>query len=66
MQRLLITVGVLILLAGILWPWLGKLPFGRMPGDIMVDRPGFRFYFPLMTMTIVSVVVSLILWLFRR
>ena len=66
MQRLLIVIGIVVLLAGLLWPWLGKLPFGRLPGDIVVDRPGLRFYFPLMTMIVVSAVLSLILWLLRR
>ena len=66
MQRLLIVIGVVVLLAGLLWPWLGKLPLGRLPGDIVVDRPGFRLYVPLMTMVIASAVLSLILWLFRR
>jgi hypothetical protein len=66
MQRLLIALGIVILLAGLLWPWLGKLPLGRLPGDIVVDRPGFRLYVPLMTMVIASAVLSLILWLFRR
>ena len=66
MQRLLIVLGALILLAGLLWPWLSRLPLGRLPGDIVVDRPGFRFFMPITTMIIVSVVVSLILWLFRR
>lgn len=66
MQRLLIVIGVLILLAGLLWPWLGKLPFGRLPGDIVVDRPGLRLYFPLMTTIVVSALVSLVLWLIRR
>jgi hypothetical protein len=66
MQRLLIVLGALIVLAGLLWPWLSKLPLGRLPGDIVVDRPGFRFFLPITTMIIVSVVVSLILWLFRR
>ena len=65
-SRLLIALGVALLLAGLLWPWLSKLPFGRLPGDIVVDRPGFRFYFPLMTMIIVSAVLSLVFWLFRR
>jgi hypothetical protein len=66
MQRVLIALGIVILLAGLLWPWLGKLPLGRLPGDIVVDRPGFRLYVPLMTMVIASAVLSLILWLFRR
>lgn len=66
MQRLLIGLGVLLVLAGILWPWLAKLPFGRLPGDILVDRPGFRFFAPFTTMLLVSIVVSLIVWLLRR
>ena len=66
MQRLLIAVGVLIALVGLLWPWLSRLPLGRLPGDIVVDRPGFRFFAPFTTMIVLSVVVSLILWLMRR
>jgi hypothetical protein len=66
MQRLLIAAGLLIAVAGLLWPWLSKLPLGRLPGDIVVDRPGFRFFAPFTTMIVVSVVLSLILWLLRR
>lgn len=66
MQRLLIGLGVLLVLAGILWPWLAKLPFGRLPGDILVDRPGFRFFAPFTTMLVVSIVVSVVVWLCRR
>ncbi len=66
MNRLLIILGALLLLAGIAWPWFRKLPLGRLPGDIIIDRPGFRFFLPLTTMILVSLLVSLILWLFRR
>jgi len=66
MQRTLIALGFLLLLAGLAWPWLSRLPLGRLPGDIVVDLPGFRFFFPLTTMIVVSIVLSLILWLFRR
>ena len=66
MQRTLIVIGLLILAAGILWPWLSKLPLGRLPGDIVVEREGFRFYFPLVSAILVSLVVSLVIWLFRR
>jgi hypothetical protein len=65
-QRLLIVIGVIALLVGLAWPWLSKLPLGRLPGDIIVDRPGFKVFFPLTTMIVVSLVVSAILWLFRR
>lgn len=66
MQRVLIIVGLILLLVGLAWPWLGKLPLGRLPGDIVVDKPDFKFYFPITTMIIVSVVISVILWLFRK
>ena len=66
MQKTLIVLGLLIVLAGLAWPWLSKLPLGRLPGDIVVDRDNVRFYFPLMTMIIVSIVLSLLLWLMRK
>jgi uncharacterized protein HemY len=66
MQRWLITIGVVLLLAGLLWPLLSKLGLGRLPGDIRIEREGFSFYFPLMSGLIVSAVVSLILWFLRR
>lgn len=66
MRRLLIAAGLLLLVAGLLWPWLSRLPLGRLPGDLVIDRPGFRFYAPFATMLIVSLVVSFILWLMRR
>jgi len=66
MQRTLIALGVILLVIGLTWPWLSRLPLGRLPGDIVIDRPSFRFYFPLTTMILASLVLSLILWLFRR
>lgn len=66
MNRALIVLGSLIVLVGILWPRLRSLPLFRLPGDIVIDRPGFKFFLPLTTMLIVSAVVSLLLWLFRR
>ena len=65
-QRLLITVGLLIALTSLLWPWITRLGLGRLPGDLRIDKPGFTFYASFTTMIIVSVVVSLILWLLRR
>jgi hypothetical protein len=65
-QRTLVIVGLALLAIGLLWPWLGKLPLGRLPGDLVVERGGFRLYFPLATMLLASVAVSLLLWLFRR
>jgi hypothetical protein len=66
MQRVLIVLGLVIAAVGVLWPWLSRLPLGRLPGDIVVDRPGFRLFAPFTTMIIVSVVLSLIVWLLRR
>ncbi|MET0984413.1 MAG: DUF2905 domain-containing protein [Steroidobacteraceae bacterium] len=66
MQRTLVIIGILIAIVGLAWPWVSKLPLGRLPGDIIVDKPGFKFFFPITTMIIVSVVLSVILWLFRR
>lgn len=66
MQRLLIGLGLLLVAAGLLWPWLSKLPWGRLPGDISVERENFSFHFPLMTSLIVSVVLSLLLWWWRK
>lgn len=66
MNRLLITIGILLVVVGLAWPWLTKLGLFRLPGDIAIERENFRFYFPITTMIIISVVISLILWLFRK
>jgi hypothetical protein len=66
MQRLLIVLGATLILAGIAWPWLRRLPLGHLPGDIVIDRPDLKLYIPITTMIVVSVVISLLLWLFRR
>ncbi|MEN8180783.1 MAG: DUF2905 domain-containing protein [Pseudomonadota bacterium] len=66
MQKFLIGLGIAILAIGLLWPWLGKLPLGRLPGDIVVERENFRFYLPLTSMLLVSGLLTLILWLLRK
>lgn len=66
MQKTLIIIGALILAVGLLWPWLGKIPLGRLPGDILIDRPNLKLYIPITSMVLVSIVVSIILWLFRK
>ena len=66
MQRILITIGAILLLAGILWPWLARLGLGRLPGDIRVETESGGFYFPIVTCIVISVVLSLILWVLRR
>ena len=65
--RLLIVVGALLLAAGLLLSLGGRLPWlGRLPGDIVVERPGFRFYLPLATGVLLSLLLSALLWLLRR
>jgi ribose/xylose/arabinose/galactoside ABC-type transport system permease subunit len=66
MPRLLITLGVLLVIAGLAWPLLAKLGLGRLPGDFRIERDGFTFYFPLTSGLIVSALVSLVLWLLRK
>jgi ribose/xylose/arabinose/galactoside ABC-type transport system permease subunit len=66
MTRILVTLGIILVVVGIAWPWLSKLGLGRLPGDIVIERDNFRFYFPITTMVLVSLVLSLIFWLFRK
>jgi len=65
-QRFLIGLGLIILMAGIVWPILSRIGFGRLPGDIVFQRGGTTFYFPLVTCIIISVVISTVLWLINR
>lgn len=66
MKVWLIVLGAALVAAGVAWPWLAKLGLGRLPGDIYVEREGFSFYFPITTGIIVSIVLSVLLWFFRR
>ena len=66
MSRLLIVIGIVCLLAGLLWPWITRLGLGRLPGDFRFESGAFSFYFPLATSIVISVVLSLILWLINR
>lgn len=66
MQRFFIIAGLALLAIGLFWPWLSRLPLGRLPGDINIVREGFSFHFPLMTSIVVSVLISVLLWIFRR
>ncbi|MDY0190211.1 MAG: DUF2905 domain-containing protein [Desulfuromonas sp.] len=66
MQKNIIYLGIVITLAGLLWPWLSKLPLGRLPGDIIIDKPGLKIIFPFTTMLLASAILSLIMWLLRK
>jgi hypothetical protein len=65
-NRLLVILGTVLILVGLAWPYLRRLPLFRLPGDVVIDRPGFRFFFPITTMLLISVVVSVLAWLLRR
>jgi len=64
--RILIVAGAILVIAGLAWLLLTRLGLGRLPGDIMIERGNFRFYFPLATSLVVSVFLTLLFWLFRR
>lgn len=66
MGRTLIIIGLVIVAIGVLWPFLSKLGIGRLPGDIRIVRDGFAFYFPITTMILVSIVLTLIFRLFGK
>jgi len=66
MQRFLIGLGLVILLAGLAWPLLARIGLGRLPGDILIQRGGTTFYFPLVTCIIVSIALSTVFWLLNR
>jgi len=66
MARFLIILGLTLVAAGLLWPLLQKSGLGRLPGDIVIRRDNFRFYLPLTSSFLISLAVSLLLWLFRK
>ncbi len=66
MSRFLVILGLVIVAIGLLWPLLTRLGLGRLPGDIVVQRGNFTFYFPLVTCIIISVLLSAVFWLFNR
>ena len=66
MRRSLIFVGLALIAIGLLWPWVRRLGLGRLPGDIRIQTEHGAFYFPLVTCLVISLLISLLLWLFRR
>ena len=66
MSKWLIVLGIILVATGLLWPVLSKLGLGRLPGDIIVRREGFTFYFPLMTSLVISAVISVVIWFLRK
>jgi len=66
MQKTLIVLGAIFLAVGLFWPWLGKLPIGRLPGDIIIDRPNLKIYLPITTMIIISIIISIVARFFKK
>jgi len=66
MSRLLLGMGIALILIGLAWPWLSRLPLFHLPGDIVIQRPGFTFYFPIATGLLISIGISLALWLLHK
>jgi hypothetical protein len=64
--KTIIIFGIVLIIAGLLMLLIQKPPFGRLPGDIVIKRPNFTFYFPLATSIIISIVISLILYLIGK
>lgn len=65
-SRILIGLGLLLVVMGLLWPVLAQLGFGRLPGDVLIQRDGFSLYVPLATSILVSLILSLVLWVVNR
>ncbi|MFO8111255.1 MAG: DUF2905 domain-containing protein [Desulfosalsimonadaceae bacterium] len=66
MQKNLIIIGLAIIIVGLSWPWISKLPIGRLPGDIVIGRSNMKIYIPITTMIVVSIILSVIMWILRR
>ena len=66
MNKTIIYLGILIIVIGLLWPYISKFPFGKLPGDIAIKKEGFQFYFPITTMILISLLISIIVWLFKK
>jgi hypothetical protein len=66
MNRTLILLGASLIILGIGWSWFRQLPLLRLPGDIVIERPGFRFFFPITTMLLLSGLISVAAWILRR
>jgi hypothetical protein len=66
MQKWLIGLGLVLIMTGLLWPFINRLGLGRLPGDIVIARGNVHIYFPLVTCLIISALLSLLFWLSNR
>ena len=66
MQKILIVLGVVMVVLGLLWPWITRLGLGRLPGDVALEKEGFQLFIPITSSIIISIVLTLLVWLFTR
>ena len=66
MARVLIVLGLAILAAGLLWPYLSQLGLGRLPGDIVIERKNITLSFPVATCLLISLLLSVVMWVVNR
>jgi hypothetical protein len=66
LSRGLIGAGVALIVLGLIWPWIAKIPLGRLPGDITVEKEHFSFFFPITTSILLSLILTLLFWIFRK
>ncbi|MGI9424551.1 MAG: DUF2905 domain-containing protein [Hyphomicrobiaceae bacterium] len=66
MQRLLLILGLVLVMIGLLWPFIQKIGLGRLPGDFVIQQDHVRLYIPLTTSLLISAALTLLLWLINR
>ncbi len=66
MTKVFILLGIIFILIGLLYPYLSSLGLGKLPGDIVVERKNFNFYFPITTSIILSILISLLFKIFFK
>lgn len=65
-QKYLILIGAIVILIGLFFPYLSKIPLFRLPGDIVIEKPNFKFYFPIVSMILISILLSVIFWIIKK
>lgn len=65
-QKYLIVIGLIIVFIGLFFPFISKIPLFRLPGDIVIEKPNFKFYFPIVSMIIISVILSIVFWIIKK
>jgi uncharacterized membrane protein YvlD (DUF360 family) len=65
-QKYIIAIGLIIILVGLFFPFISKIPLFRLPGDIVIEKPNFKFYFPIVSVILISLILSIIFWLIKK